>query len=132
VFQERGDAARLVTELGSNYGVYHALADQLERCGGAPDPAEYGGDLGRYEVDCTLVLEILRAESVLRSCRVARGSGTPAPGAPLVDGAHRLVAAEGADEARQSRRGSARARAWEPPVAPPCMRRTDSATSASL
>lgn len=123
--QANADPAGLIAELGGSYAEYHErLADELETRGGTPEPERYSGDLERYAADCNYVLDLLRAEAMLRSCRVlVAGQKDVSPakawgGRPLVDEAHRLVSVTGDDAARAARRGSNRARAWTPPAEP--------------
>lgn len=118
--QRSGSTIELIRELGDNYDAYHdALADEVERVGGRPEPAAHGDDYDAFGRDARYVSELLSAEVVLRRARKLRKTGSKAgldvPEAPLVDEAHRLVGVGASDAKRHSRRGSREAREWEPP-----------------
>ena len=119
--QHQGSTIELIRELGDNYDAYHdALAEEIERVGGRPDPAGYGEDYAAFGRDARYVSELLSAEVILRRARRLRTTGSKkgieVPEAPLVDEMHRLVGVGSSDAKRHGRRGSRAARDWTPPA----------------
>lgn len=121
--QRSGSTLALLRELGDNYDTYHdALADEVERVGGRPDPAPYGDDYEAFGRAARYVSELLSAEVILRRARKLRTTkstkGLEVPEAPLVDERHRLIGLGDSDANRQLRSGSREARDWRPPMFP--------------
>ena len=119
--QRRGAVIELIRELGDNYDAYHdALAEEAERLGGRPDPADYGEDYESFGRAARYASELLSAEVILRRARKLRTTASKrdleVPGGPLVDELHRLVGVGSGDDKRRSRRGSRAARDWTPPT----------------
>jgi hypothetical protein len=122
--QARGAMASMLAELGDNYATYHdQIADELERIGGRPDPKDFAGDYAGYCVALDTMVDLLRAERILRMARAWREDGIPLGESvdvdlPLVDERHRLVSRLPNDTGRASRRGDPAVAAWSPPRPP--------------
>ncbi|MEA2123524.1 MAG: hypothetical protein QOI80_306 [Solirubrobacteraceae bacterium] len=125
--QNAGAAPAMLAELGDNYRTYHEhLAEELERTGGRPDPEDFGKDYAGYAAAVDRVVDLVKAESVLRLARAWRVDGVPlgteaANQVPLLDERLRLVAVAGDDHARATRRGDPAAAQWTPPKPEPIM-----------
>lgn len=98
-FQRLGLTTALVRELGDNYERYHDfLAAELAKFGKPPNIDEYR-DSAAYIEDWARIHDIVRAEGLLRTCRMFRATGRPLDlpldftrgQTPLVDHEYRLL-----------------------------------------
>jgi hypothetical protein len=105
--QAAGASASLIAELGGNYDTYHAfLASQLSDLSVPPDPDDYP-DITTYLAAWDKISAIIRAEAILRWCRVFVTAGVPIgtpdrSGVPLINGDHQLVSVTAASGAGAS------------------------------
>src|SRR4051812_19487139 len=89
--QAAGAASSALAELGDNYSTYHEhLAEELERLGGRPDPKDFPNDYAGYAAAVDQIVDLVKAERVLRQARAWRvdgvrlGTAQPSP-VPLLD-----------------------------------------------